>query len=184
MGRQSNRRPAPKLDFRLIVARIVLPIFLLALPLIEIAGFVLVGREIGVLATMALVLASALLGSILLRWQGFGVIARIRRDIDAGRHPGRQLAHGVMILIAAILLIIPGFFTDIVGLLLFLPPVRDLGWRLVRDRVRVVGDFSIFRGGAGAGRSGRHGPVVDLGEEEYSRTRNPDSPWRRIDDGH
>jgi UPF0716 protein FxsA len=165
-----------------IVARIVLPILLLALPLIEIAGFALVGREIGVLATVALVIASALIGSILLRWQGFGVIAKIRRDIDAGRDPGRQLAHGVMILIAGILLIIPGFFTDIVGLLLFLPPVRDIGWRLVRDRVKIVGDFGVFQGGADSARPRRGGPTIDLGEEEYSRTRNPDSPWRRIDD--
>jgi UPF0716 protein FxsA len=167
----------------LVVARIVLPLFLIALPLIEIAGFALVGREIGVLATVALVIASGIVGSILLRWQGFGVIARIRRDIDAGRDPGRQLAHGVMILIAGILLIIPGFFTDIIGLLLFLPPVRDLGWRLVRDRVKVVGDFGIFQGGADRSPSGSRGPTIDLGEEDYSRTRNPDSPWRRLDDG-
>lgn len=165
------------------MARIVLPFFLLALPLIEIAGFALVGSEIGVLATVALVIASGIAGSILLRWQGFGVLTRIRNDVEAGRDPGRQLAHGVMILIAGILLIIPGFFTDIIGLLLFLPPVRDLGWRLVRDRVQVVGDFGMFRGGFDAGRNSRRGPTIDLGEEDYSRTRDPESPWRRIDDG-
>jgi UPF0716 protein FxsA len=165
------------------VARVVLPIFLLCLPLIEIAGFALVGREIGVLATVALVILSTLVGSILLRWQGFGVITRIRQDLQAGRDPGRQLAHGVMVLVAGLLLIIPGFFTDILGLLLFLPPVRDLGWRLLRDRVQVAGNFSVFRGGADPGRPGRRGPVIDLDAEDYSRTRNPDSPWRRIDDG-
>ena len=166
------------------MARIILPLFLLGLPLLEIAGFVLVGRQIGVLATVALVIASAIAGSILLRWQGFGVLTRIRRDVEAGRDPGRQLAHGVMILIAGILLIIPGFITDIIGLLLFLPPVRDLGWRLVRDRVRVVGDFGMFRGGAGPGGGRRRGPTIDLDADDYSSTmRNPESPWRRIDDG-
>jgi len=169
-------------EFGLIVARIVLPIFLLSLPLIEIAGFALVGREIGVLATVGLVVLSTLVGTILLRWQGFGVITKIRRDIEAGRDPGRQLAHGVMVLVAGILLIIPGFFSDIVGLLLFLPPVRDLGWRMLRDRVQVAGDFRVFRGGADQSKPGRRGPVIDLDAEDFSRTRNADSPWRRLDD--
>lgn len=168
------------------MVRLLLPLLLLGLPLLEIAGFVLVGRQIGVLATVALVIASVIAGSILLRWQGFGVLTRIRRDVEAGRDPGRQLAHGVMIIIAGILLIIPGFFTDIAGLLLFLPPVRDLGWRLVRDRVRVVGDFGMFRGGGFNGGGGRRrgGPTIDLDADDYtSTTRNPESPWRRIDDG-
>ena len=56
------------------VRRAILPFFLLALPLIEIAGFALVGREIGVLATIGLVLLSSIAGSVLLRIQGFGVV--------------------------------------------------------------------------------------------------------------
>jgi len=160
------------------VRRAILPFFLLALPLIEIAGFALVGREIGVLATIGLVLLSSIAGSVLLRIQGFGVISRIQRDLQAGRNPGRELAHGIMILVAGILLIIPGFFTDIVGLLLFLPPIRDLGWKLVRDRVQIVGDFGMFRGQ----QSTQRGPVIDLDEGEFTHTRNPDTPWRQIDD--
>ncbi|TIT49164.1 MAG: membrane protein FxsA, partial [Mesorhizobium sp.] len=95
----------------------LLPFFLLALPLLEIAGFVVVGREVGALATVGLV-----------RHQGFGVMARIRAEMAAGHDPSRQLAHGAMIVVAAVLLIIPGFITDIIGLLLFLPPVRDFAW--------------------------------------------------------
>ena len=55
-----------------------LPLFLLALPLLEIAGFVIVGREVGALATVGLVLASGIAGVLLLRHQGFGVMARVR----------------------------------------------------------------------------------------------------------
>ncbi|MDQ6434171.1 FxsA family protein [Mesorhizobium sp. LHD-90] len=156
-------------------------LFLFVLPLAEIAGFVVVGREIGALATIALVLASGIAGSILLRWQGFGTLARLRADLEAGRDPGRQMAHGVMIVFAGILLIIPGFITDIVGILLFIPPVRDLAWHFLRSRVRVVSNFGMFRGGAG-GPHTKRGPTIDLGEDDYTTTRNPDSPWRRIDD--
>ena len=162
-----------------------LPAFIFALPLIEIAGFVLVGRQIGTLATVGLVLASSVAGILLLRHQGFGVMSRARAEVAAGRDPSRQLAHGVMILLAALLLIIPGFLTDIIGLLLFLPPVRDLAWRLVKDRIMVVTSFpNGFGGGFGGSRPGgpRDGRTIDLDAEDFSRRPDPDSPWRRIGD--
>ena len=93
----------------------VIPLFVLALPFLEIAGFVLVGREIGVLWTLALVIAAGMAGLAVLRIQGFGIMARVRSETDAGRDPGRELANGVMILFAGVLLLIPGFVTDIIG---------------------------------------------------------------------
>jgi UPF0716 protein FxsA len=153
------------------------PAFILALPLLEIAGFVLVGRQIGVLATIGLVLLSGMAGILLLRHQGFGVMNRVRAEMAAGRDPSGQLAHGVMILVAAFLLIVPGFVTDIIGLLLFIPPVRDLAWRLLKNRIMVV---STFRGGFGAARG--RGRTIDLDAEDFSRKPDPDSPWRRLKD--
>jgi len=158
----------------------LLPFFVLLLPLLEIAGFVIVGREIGALATVGLVILSSLAGSMLLRHQGFGVMARVRAEMDAGRDPGRQLAHGAMIVLAAILLIIPGFITDIFALLLLLPPLRDLAWRRLKNRIVMATSFS---GGFTANRRGR---TIDLDDGDYSRdddhTRRPDhdSPWRRL----
>jgi UPF0716 protein FxsA len=160
-----------------------LPLFLLALPLLEIAGFVIVGREVGVLATVGLVLASSLAGVLLLRHQGFGVMARVRAEMAGGGDPSRQLAHGAMIVVAAILLIIPGFITDIIGLLLFLPPVRDLAWSRLKGRIVVATDFTT---GGFRGRS--RDKVIDLDDGDYSREddfkRGPDhnSPWRRLKD--
>ena len=161
----------------------LLPLFLLALPLLEIAGFVIVGREIGALATVGLVLASSIAGVLLLRHQGFGVMTRIRTEMDAGHDPSRQLAHGAMIVVAAILLIIPGFITDIIGLLLFLPPVRDFAWSRFKGRIVVATDFS-----AGGFRGRPRDKVIDLDDGDYSREddfkRGPDhnSPWRRLKD--
>jgi UPF0716 protein FxsA len=157
-----------------------LPFFFLALPLLEIAGFVIVGKQIGALATVVLVLASTVAGSMLLRHQGFGVMAKVRAEMDAGRDPSRQLAHGAMIVLAAVLLIVPGFITDILALLLLLPPVRDFAWRHLKSRVVVAGNFGM--GGFG---SRERGKTIDLDDDDYSRTggkRDPNSPWRRLGD--
>lgn len=156
----------------------VIPLFLLALPFLEIAGFVIVGRQIGVFYTLALVIASGVLGVILLRIQGFGVMSRVRKELEAGQDPGRELAHGAMILVAGVLLLIPGFVTDIIGLLLFLPPVRDLAWHFLKGRIVVSADsFGGFTRPAARSR----GKTIDLDANEYSSRPHPDSPWRRID---
>lgn len=153
----------------------VVPLLLLALPFMEIAGFVVVGSKIGVLATLGLVFLSIFLGLFLLRVQGFGLIRRIREEVAAGRTPDRELIHGFMLVFAALLLIIPGFITDVIGLLLFIPAVRDIGWRFVRDRVVVVR--------SGGPRSPRNGPgrapekVIELDPQDYSRKPDPNSPW-------
>lgn len=157
--------------------------FLLLLPLLEIAGFVIVGREVGALATVGLVILSSVAGSLLLRHQGFGVMARVRAEMDAGRDPSRQLAHGAMIVLAAVLLIIPGFITDIFAILLLLPPVRDLAWRFLKSRIVLATGFT----GGGFRARGRD-KVIDLDDSDFSRDddypRRPDhdSPWRRLKD--
>jgi UPF0716 protein FxsA len=154
----------------------IIPLFILALPIVEIAVFILVGGKIGLLWTIALVILSAVAGSLLLRIQGFGAINRIRAELDSGRDPGRELAHGAMIMLAAVLLLIPGFVTDVFGLLLFIPPVRDAAWRFLKRRVVVSGPFSAgFRGFRGPGRDAK---TIDLDAEDYSRAPDPKSPWR------
>ncbi len=155
-------------------------LILFALPLIEIAVFVLVGSQIGVLPTIGLVILSGLAGGILLRIQGFGILARIRRQVESGSDPSRELAHGVMVLVAGILLLIPGFVTDILGILLFIPPIRDFGWYLLRDRIAVVSDFGVGRWNPRHDvRSGRK--TIDLDKDDYSKAPDETSPWRRLD---
>jgi UPF0716 protein FxsA len=145
----------------------------------EIAGFVVVGREIGALPTVGLVFVTAIVGLSLMRVQGFGILMRIQQDIDAGRGPGRELAHGAMILLAGTLLMVPGFLTDVMGLLLFFPPVRDFGWSLVRSRIA-------HAGGSGFRWTGKYyrkndPRTIDLATEEYSRDARRDKPRRRLD---
>lgn len=157
---------------------LIIPILFLMMPLAEIAAFIFVGREIGVGTTLLLVLASAVAGAVLLRIQGFGVLRKIQQASTSGTDPGRQLVHGVMIVIAAFLLIIPGFISDIIGLLLFIPAVRDLGWSFVKNRLTIVtsgmasGGAGFSRGPASGNDAGRRGrpQVIDLDDDEFSRT--------------
>jgi UPF0716 protein FxsA len=151
------------------------PLFLLALPFLEIAGFIVVGSKIGVLPTLGLIILSIFLGVFLLRFQGFGLIQRIREETAAGRTPKRELVHGVMLVFAAFLLIIPGFITDIAGLLLFIPAIRDIGWRFISDRVVVVGPGTRQSTRPGATRIKDR--VIELDPEDYSSKPDPDSPW-------
>ena len=160
----------------------LIPFMLLIVPLAEIAAFVVIGGQIGVWATLGMVLLTAIIGSFLLRWQGIGLFNRINAEMRGNRVPGRDLVHGVMILVAGVLLLTPGFITDFLGFLLFIPAVRDLVWRQIKDKVVVQtmsGGFSASP--RGPGRAG-HGPrsgdgVVDLDEGEYERHPDPSSPW-------
>lgn len=141
----------------------LIPFLLLVVPLAEIATFVIVGGQIGVLPTIGLVLATAVTGTILLRIQGFGVMARIRATMDAGGMPGRDLVHGFMIMAAGLLLLTPGFITDTIGLLLFVPAIRDFAWSFVRERVVVAASASYQR------RPARDGRTIDLDDDEFER---------------
>lgn len=157
-----------------------MPLFLvfLAIPLIEIALFILIGGEIGVFATLAMVLVTAIAGSALLRWQGLQTLNRIREELENKRLPARPIADGAMIAVAGLLLLTPGFFTDFCGFLLFVPAVRSAIWRFASQRISVVAGSPRPRG-AEAREPGVESVTIDLDESQFETRPNPDSPWRR-----
>jgi UPF0716 protein FxsA len=160
----------------------LIPILVLLMPLAEIAGFVVVGKAIGVWATLSLVILSAVVGAALLRIQGTGILRRIARESQNGGVPGRELVHGAMVVVAAFLLLLPGFISDILGLLLFIPAVRDLAWTFLSRRIVILGSSPAFRrSGAGGpqpqSRPRETGPVVDLDEDDFRRQPDRNSPW-------
>ncbi|MBM3606610.1 MAG: FxsA family protein [Alphaproteobacteria bacterium] len=110
----------------------------LVVPIIEIGLFIQVGGLIGLWPTLAIVVLTALLGTVLMRSQGAHAWAEIQRSFGEMRDPTRPLAHGVMILMAGMLLLTPGFFTDTVGLLLLVPAVREAVMGQIAKRVRVT----------------------------------------------
>lgn len=143
-----------------MVLQALIALMLLALPIAEIAMFIVVGSHIGVLATIALIVASSVAGAALLRFQGLGAIGRMRAALDAGEAPAGEIADGMMIMLAGLLLITPGFITGALGILLFVPPLRRLFWKLAGFKVAV---YAARRGPGGGDR------VVDLGRDEYRR---------------
>lgn len=96
-----------------------------AVPIIEIALFIQVGGAIGLFPTLAIVIATAIIGTSLMRSQGMAILADVQRQMAGGQDPSKALVHGALILVAGVLLLTPGFFTDSVGLALLIPPVRD-----------------------------------------------------------
>ncbi|MCF3974386.1 FxsA family protein [Paracoccus salsus] len=108
-----------------------------AVPIIEIALFIQIGGFIGLWPTLAIVVLTALAGSVLVRSQGAHAWNEVQESFNQMRDPTRPLAHGVMIVAAGILLLTPGFFTDAVGLLLLIPAVRDAVMRYVAQRIEI-----------------------------------------------
>ncbi|WP_448205215.1 FxsA family protein [Azospirillum sp. sgz302134] len=154
----------------------LLLLFLL-LPVAEIATFVEVGDWIGAGPTVGLVILSAVLGSLLIRWQGLSVLRRAQEAAQRGEFPVGAVFEGFCVVAAGVLLIIPGFLTDIVGLLLFVPPLRNALGRWLFDRLRGNASFQMY--GQMGGRS------WSSGESPDPRHRPPpgviDGDYREVD---
>ena len=101
-------------------------LILILLPVIEISLFIYVGGMIGPGLTIVLIIASAMLGLSIMRRQGVTVVASAQRAQAEGRAPVAEVGNGIAILLAGLLLLIPGFLTDALGLVLLLRPIRSL----------------------------------------------------------
>lgn len=151
---------------------------LIGLPIVEIAVFIEAGGLIGLWPTLAVVVVTAVAGTALLRWQGLATLARARASLDRGELPLAETFDGVCLLIAAVVLMTPGFVTDAAGLALLFPPVRRAlrGWvarRFLADgEIRVGGRaFGAGPGGGAGPADPASGPVI---EGEYDEVREPD----------
>ena len=149
----------------------------LLVPIIEIALFIQVGGLIGLWPTLAIVVLTAVAGTALMRSQGAQAWMEIQRSFGEMRDPTRPLAHGVMILVAGMLLLTPGFFTDTLGLLLLVPGIRE------RLMTRLASRVSVQRFGMHAGvRPGpRHRAPDDDGIIDGDYSVAPDDPRPPVD---
>ncbi|MGH9281995.1 MAG: FxsA family protein [Acidimicrobiales bacterium] len=96
----------------------------LVVPFAELFVIIQVGQAIGALNTIAVLILVSVVGAWLVKRAGLSVLRRAQARVDRGGVPGRELVDGVLVLFAGALLLTPGFVTDLVGILLLLPPVR------------------------------------------------------------
>lgn len=101
----------------------------------EMATFFWVESRIGLGWALLLALATAFIGSYLVRRAGLSVLVRIRQKMNRAELPGRELSHGAAILVAGAFLISPGFITDTLGFLLLLPAVREMIHGVISKRL-------------------------------------------------
>ena len=181
----------------------MVPVLVLAfilVPIAELAVIITAGRSIGFLPTFILLVTFSLLGAWLARREGLSAWRRLQHALAKGRMPTVEVADGAMILLAGALLLTPGFLTDVVGVLLLLPPVRAAirrvaprvaAWRLrrmggpgrPRTRVRVrrveVVDGVSHRPGPrppGPPDAGPAGTDASWGKLELDEGRPQDTP--------
>jgi UPF0716 protein FxsA len=153
----------------------LLIIALIVVPLVELYVIIKIGGSIGVVPTLFLLLLDSLVGAALLRSQGRAAWVRFNRALAENRMPAKEVFDGVLIVFGGALLLTPGFLTDIVGVLLLIPPtraiVRGFSRRFLVARVAMGPRAAMWGAGRVRDRRGRGRP----GEAEP----DPRQPGRR-----
>lgn len=114
---------------------ILLTLFIIV-PIVELYILVTVGREIGTMNTIAIVIITGIVGASFAKSQGAQIIYKIRTTMNQGQMPGRELLQGAMILAGGIMLLTPGFLTDLLGLSLLVPVTRQFYTNLALEYIR------------------------------------------------
>ncbi len=158
---------------------------LVAVPIIEIGVFIQVGGIIGLWPTIAVIFLTAAIGAGLLRAQGLAEMFRAQEVMARGEMPLAEVFDGLCLLFAGVLLLTPGFVTDAVGFLLFIPPLRIILRRGVASFVAARGGIHVQ--GAAAAHTDTEdasvidGEFVDLTDDDGAAKKNTDDIVRRIE---
>lgn len=107
-------------------------LLVLIVPFLEIYVLIQIGRRIGAIETILLIILMGMLGAALVRRAGAHAVGRIQSELTAGRLPADDIIDALLIFVAGILFIIPGILSDVVGFLMLLPPMRAM----IRARLR------------------------------------------------
>ena len=127
----------------------ILVLLFICIPVIEIALIIQVGSVLGVWTTVALILFTAIVGASLVRSQGLQTLLSAQQRMQQGELPAEQLIEGVMIAVAGMLLLTPGFFTDTLGLLLLLPWIRHFLIKRYKSKLVFNGSNAYHQRGFG-----------------------------------
>ena len=131
-------------------------LFALLLPFVELYLLVHLGARVGLVPTVAVLLAGAALGSLLMRRQGARVLRQVQVGLASGQPPDEAVLRSGLVVVAGALIAVPGLVTDALGLGLLLPPVR----RWVARRLRRGAERQMRSGGLHVGMWGAQGPAA------------------------
>ena len=151
----------------------------IVIPLIELALFASVSEHIGIWTTLSLAFLTAIIGGLLVKYQGLQTIFNMRRAMDAGQMPLNEIFDGFCLVAAGALLITPGFLTDTIGFALLIPPIRSA----LRHFIRTHTSWAMSAG-ASEWHSRRPSSDSDIIEGEYERMdeETRDETSRQIDE--
>ena len=105
---------------------LLLVVVFIVVPIAELYVLIQIGQAIGILPTIAILILDSILGAALMRMQGRAAWMRFNRALTEGRVPGREVMDGALVIFGGALLLTPGFLSDILGLILLLPPTRAI----------------------------------------------------------
>ncbi len=120
-----------------------MPLLFIAFPLIELYFIIVVGGMIGAFWTVMLIILTAVIGMNLLRFQGMSTLTRAQRNMSQGQVPAMEMMEGVALAFAGLMLIIPGFITDFIGVLFLIPASRQVIIRSIIARSAGRANFSV-----------------------------------------
>lgn len=143
-------------------------------PVIEISLFIEVGSWIGLWPTIAIIFTTAIVGASLVRHQGLATLTSAQAQLQRGELPAEKVAEGVLLAVAGVLLLTPGFLTDALGLALLIPPVRQ---RLAKQGLQRLMQSSSVRFGGGFHTQQNDSDVF---EGQFERKRDPNDPDQRL----
>jgi UPF0716 protein FxsA len=154
----------------------------IVVPIIEIVLLIQVGQMIGWLATILIVILTAFIGTSLLRYQGFGVMARASETLSAGKMPMEPVIEGMCLLVAGAFLLTPGLLTDTVGFLLLVPVLRIGLAKWILQRILASGaiNVSVFRSSTDDG--GYSESYSDFSSRPQGQDGVIDGEFERIDE--
>jgi len=160
----------------------LLLVLFIVVPIVELYVLLQVGQAIGVLPTIALLIADSVLGSILMRSQGRAAWRRFNVVLAEGRVPHREVLDGVLVIFGGALLLTPGFVTDILGAFLLLPPtravIRAILVRRLLPRMVVTGLGGLGRPPGGRGPGPRRPPRRPTADGDVDGTATEIDPPR------
>lgn len=142
-------------------------VIFLVIPFMELAIFASVSEHIGIWTTLSLAFITAIIGGLLVKYQGLQTIFSMRQAMDQGKMPLSEIFDGFCLVAAGALLITPGFLTDSIGFALLVPPIRTFLRHLIKNHTQWAvsgGEWTVKRGDS------------DIIEGEYEHVDGDKSP--------